>query len=167
MLFRSILAAGGEILTLDQLALRAPTGSNTLLLRGPKNSREAVKHFGFGPHSGKVCPPSSSSPCGFGETGINALCRNPRSSPRAASSRRLVDAVRREVSRSKRVFDLDDVDIEVEWCGGGITGWDWRGGVLCSGVNSLYPGVGTLLAFCLIGRVVEMKLQTYLYSCSV
>ncbi|OBT69121.1 hypothetical protein VE03_01873 [Pseudogymnoascus sp. 23342-1-I1] len=48
-----ILAAGGEILTLDQLALRAPTGSNTLLLRGPKNSREAVKHFGFGPHKHK------------------------------------------------------------------------------------------------------------------
>ena len=45
--------AGGECLTLDQMALRHPTGSNTLLLRGPKNSREAVKHFGFGPHSGK------------------------------------------------------------------------------------------------------------------
>ncbi|MCJ1405966.1 hypothetical protein MMC19_000031 [Ptychographa xylographoides] len=45
--------AGGECLTLDQLALRAPTGSNTLLLRGPKNAREAVKHFGFGPHKGK------------------------------------------------------------------------------------------------------------------
>lgn len=45
--------AGGECLTLDQLAMRAPTGSNTLLLRGPKNSRESVKHFGFGPHSGK------------------------------------------------------------------------------------------------------------------
>ena len=50
-----ILAAGGEALTLDQLALRAPTGSNTLLLRGPKNAREAVKHFGFGPHKHKVC----------------------------------------------------------------------------------------------------------------
>lgn len=49
-----IEAVGGECLTLDQLALRAPTGSNTVLLRGPKNSREAVKHFGFGPHSGKV-----------------------------------------------------------------------------------------------------------------
>ena len=52
--------AGGECLTLDQLALRAPTGANTLLLRGPKNAREAVKHFGFGPHSHKVrffrCP---------------------------------------------------------------------------------------------------------------
>ena len=46
--------AGGECLTLDQLALRKPTGENTLLLRGPKNAREAVKHFGFGPHKGKV-----------------------------------------------------------------------------------------------------------------
>jgi large subunit ribosomal protein L18e len=43
-----ILNAGGEILTLDQLALRAPTGSNTILLRGKKNTREAVKHFGMG-----------------------------------------------------------------------------------------------------------------------
>ena len=49
-----IEAAGGECLTLDQLALRAPTGSNTILLRGPKNAREAVKHFGFGPHKHKV-----------------------------------------------------------------------------------------------------------------
>jgi len=46
--------AGGECLTLDQLALKAPTGANTLLLRGPKNAREAVKHFGFGPHKHKV-----------------------------------------------------------------------------------------------------------------
>jgi large subunit ribosomal protein L18e len=53
-----ILASGGEALTLDQLALRAPTGSNTLLLRGPKNAREAVKHFGFGPHKHKVCTQS-------------------------------------------------------------------------------------------------------------
>merc|ERR1711900_107926 len=50
---RARIAAAGEVLTLDQLALRAPTGSNTLLLRGPKNSREAVKHFGFGPHKHK------------------------------------------------------------------------------------------------------------------
>lgn len=46
--------AGGECLTFDQLALRAPTGSNVILLRGPKNAREAVKHFGFGPHKHKV-----------------------------------------------------------------------------------------------------------------
>ncbi|CAH9106932.1 unnamed protein product [Cuscuta europaea] len=41
--------AGGECLTFDQLALRAPLGQNTILLRGPKNSREAVKHFGPAP----------------------------------------------------------------------------------------------------------------------
>jgi ribosomal protein L18E len=55
--------AGGEILTLDQLALRAPTGSNTLLLRGPKNAREAVKHFGMGPHSHKVREKRGSASC--------------------------------------------------------------------------------------------------------
>jgi len=47
-----ILAAGGEIITFDQLALRCPTGSGTVLLRGPKD-REAIKHFGAPgvPHS--------------------------------------------------------------------------------------------------------------------
>lgn len=44
-----ILKAGGEIITLDQLALRAPTGKNTLLLQGPRNAREAVRHFGLAP----------------------------------------------------------------------------------------------------------------------
>ncbi|KAG7096610.1 hypothetical protein E1B28_004027 [Marasmius oreades] len=48
-----ILKSGGEALTLDQLALRAPTGSNTVLLRGKRNTREAVKHFGMGPHKNK------------------------------------------------------------------------------------------------------------------
>jgi hypothetical protein len=43
-----ILNAGGEALTLDQLALRAPTGSHTILLRGKRNTRESVKHFGMG-----------------------------------------------------------------------------------------------------------------------
>lgn len=38
--------AGGKIFTFDQLALMAPTGSNCILMRGPKNSREAVKHRG-------------------------------------------------------------------------------------------------------------------------
>ncbi|XP_044498336.1 60S ribosomal protein L18-2-like [Mangifera indica] len=41
--------AGGECLTFDQLALRAPLGQKTVLLRGPKNAREAVKHFGPAP----------------------------------------------------------------------------------------------------------------------
>merc|ERR550532_3993736 len=31
-----ILKAGGEIITFDQLALRAPTGKNTLLIQGPR-----------------------------------------------------------------------------------------------------------------------------------
>ena len=41
-----IVKAGGEVITFDQLALRSPLGKGTVLLRGPKNSREAVKHFG-------------------------------------------------------------------------------------------------------------------------
>ncbi|KAJ7087233.1 ribosomal protein L18e/L15P [Mycena belliarum] len=48
-----ILNAGGEALTLDQLAMRAPTGANTVLLRGKKTAREANKHFGMGPHQHK------------------------------------------------------------------------------------------------------------------
>ncbi|ORC86156.1 large subunit ribosomal protein L18e [Trypanosoma theileri] len=41
-----ITGAGGECLTFDQLAMVAPTGKNTMLLRGRKAGREAVKHFG-------------------------------------------------------------------------------------------------------------------------
>ena len=41
-----ILKAGGEILTFDQLALRAPTGKNTVLLQGRRTSRLANRHFG-------------------------------------------------------------------------------------------------------------------------
>ena len=68
--------AGGECITFDQLALRAPTGSNTILLRGPKNSREAVKHFGFGPHTNKA----SSITCSreiraYTNTNAEAICR--------------------------------------------------------------------------------------------
>lgn len=46
---RRIVDAGGECLTFDQLALRAPTGWNTVLLRGPLKTREAEKHFGRPP----------------------------------------------------------------------------------------------------------------------
>merc|ERR1739846_202958 len=48
-----ILKAGGEIITFDQLALRAPTGKNTLMIQGPRKAREAQKHFGAAgtPHS--------------------------------------------------------------------------------------------------------------------
>jgi large subunit ribosomal protein L18e len=41
-----ITKAGGECITLDQLALRSPKGTNTVLLRGSVKSRESVKHFG-------------------------------------------------------------------------------------------------------------------------
>ena len=41
-----ITQAGGEAITLDQLALRAPKGEKTILIRGRKTAREANKHFG-------------------------------------------------------------------------------------------------------------------------
>jgi len=44
-----ILEAGGEVLTFDQLALRAPTGKNTVLMQGCRKAREAQKHFGPAP----------------------------------------------------------------------------------------------------------------------
>ena len=45
---KRILAAGGSCLTFDQLAQKAPTGSKTFLMRGPR-SREALLHFGPAP----------------------------------------------------------------------------------------------------------------------
>ena len=85
--------AGGETLTLDQLALRAPTGANTVLLRGPKNAREAVKHFGFGPHSGKVSKSGNRylvyalDRCTdhFTVLSIETICANQRSKVRESS----------------------------------------------------------------------------------
>jgi ribosomal protein L18E len=65
-----IEAAGGQAITLDKLALEKPTGANTLLLRGPKNAREAVKHFGMGPHKHKV---RLSWICPRGPVGSNLL----------------------------------------------------------------------------------------------
>jgi len=44
-----ILKAGGEILTFDKLALKAPRGQNTLLIQGPRKAREAQRHFGLAP----------------------------------------------------------------------------------------------------------------------
>lgn len=41
-----IIKAGGECITFDQLALREPKGSNTVLLRGRKTAREVYAHFG-------------------------------------------------------------------------------------------------------------------------
>ena len=44
-----ILAAGGEIITLDQLAQLRPTGEKCLLLEGDRKRREACRHFGAAP----------------------------------------------------------------------------------------------------------------------
>ncbi|KAI3385736.1 hypothetical protein SNEBB_011237 [Seison nebaliae] len=44
-----IQKSGGEILTFDQLALKSPTGANTLLVRGKRTAREACRHFGRAP----------------------------------------------------------------------------------------------------------------------
>lgn len=41
-----IVKAGGECLTFDQLALKAPTGEGTVLLRGCKSRRESARYFG-------------------------------------------------------------------------------------------------------------------------
>jgi large subunit ribosomal protein L18e len=49
-----IVKAGGECITFDQLALRSPKGSNTVLLRGQTSTRESVSHFG---HSTSVNNP--------------------------------------------------------------------------------------------------------------
>lgn len=44
-----ILAAGGEVITFDQLAVRSPTGKGTLLIQGKRTARVANKHFGKAP----------------------------------------------------------------------------------------------------------------------
>lgn len=40
-----IEAAGGQVMTLDQLALVAPRGENTILIRGRLHQRRCYKHF--------------------------------------------------------------------------------------------------------------------------
>lgn len=44
-----ILKAGGEIMTFDQLALKAPKGQNTVLMQGRRTARDAYRHFGKAP----------------------------------------------------------------------------------------------------------------------
>jgi large subunit ribosomal protein L18e len=41
--------AKGKAITLDQLALKAPTGKNTVLIRGRRTARESVRFFGKAP----------------------------------------------------------------------------------------------------------------------
>lgn len=91
-----IIAAGGEALTLDQLALRAPTGSNTVLLRGVKTAREAYKHFGMG-----MCNACSSMLICMSDRRLQVLtrARSPTPSRKDASSSKVVVAESRRVSR--------------------------------------------------------------------
>jgi ribosomal protein L18E len=105
--------AGGECLTLDQLALRAPTGSNTLLLRGPKNAREAVKHFGFGPHTGKVRSVYSGSFLGNVE-GTSGLIFY------AETLRREQGAEVRESSWQETLEGFQGLDVLLSWVGSWI-----------------------------------------------
>merc|ERR1712002_1153306 len=56
-----ILKAGGEIITFDQLALRAPTGKNTLLIQGPRKARVAQRHFGAAGKPGSHVKPFTRS----------------------------------------------------------------------------------------------------------
>jgi len=42
-----IIKAGGSCLTIDELIMKSPSGTNTLLLRGP-TMREAKRHWGQG-----------------------------------------------------------------------------------------------------------------------
>ena len=44
-----ILAAGGSIITFDQLAQQNPLGQGVVLLRGKRTARKAYKHFGSAP----------------------------------------------------------------------------------------------------------------------
>jgi large subunit ribosomal protein L18e len=52
-----VVKNGGEAITFDQLALRSPKGANTVLLRGKKNTRAAVKHFGVPGARGSTVKP--------------------------------------------------------------------------------------------------------------
>eukprot|EP01084_Bolivina_argentea_P248192 415138_1 len=56
-----ITGAGGECITFDQLAMLAPTGKNTMLLRGRKAGREAQKHFGAAGVPGSHVKPHTSN----------------------------------------------------------------------------------------------------------
>ena len=56
-----ITKAGGECMTFDQLALKAPTGENTKLLRGCKSHRETEKHYGAPGAPARPRPPPRSA----------------------------------------------------------------------------------------------------------
>lgn len=85
--------AGGECLTLDQLALRKPTGANTLLLRGKRNAREAVRHFGQSHPLARLLLsriPSADNTLAFRRTQARVSPTPSPTSSRVASARRCV-----------------------------------------------------------------------------
>merc|ERR1712100_822261 len=55
-----ILSNGGEIITFDQLAQLFPTGSNCVLLRGPRFARESARHWA-GHRGGATGTPGSTA----------------------------------------------------------------------------------------------------------
>jgi large subunit ribosomal protein L18e len=64
-----ITAAGGQCLTLDQLIMQTPSGTNTVLLRGPWE-REARRHFGKARGAGGHAKPYTRSRKGECKTGL-------------------------------------------------------------------------------------------------
>merc|ERR1719380_358895 len=55
-----IVNNGGEIITFDQLAQLFPTGSNCVLLRGPRFARESARHWA-GHRGGATGTPGSTA----------------------------------------------------------------------------------------------------------
>lgn len=64
-----IVAAGGSCMTLDQLVMKCPSGTNTLMLRGPWE-REARRHFGKARGAGGHAKPYVRSKKGERKTGL-------------------------------------------------------------------------------------------------
>merc|ERR1711918_193633 len=77
------MGAGGECLTFDQLALQAPLGQGTVLLRSPQKARTAQKYMGKAP-------------------GVPNSDTRPRIRSTGASSRWRVGAGSRAATRTKR-----------------------------------------------------------------
>lgn len=88
-----IESVGGEAITLDQLALRAPTGSNTVLLRGKRNVTECVSVSFI-----SECPLTFPGP--LPTSVVPSTAASLSSDQRAGSSRRVVVAGSPRASRS-------------------------------------------------------------------
>ena len=101
-----ILAAGGEILTFDQLALRSPKGKNTVVLQGPRKARKANRYFGK--NSPRVSVRLFQSRLRFQDDHPVLVTARPdrKFARRAANSKRLVVdvlVVRTRIKQTKRM----------------------------------------------------------------